>query len=74
MQVLIVEDVGTTGGSIARNADICRAEGLAIKDAYVFVDWDEGAIEELKEYGLNIHSLVTRTEIMKRKPAASATE
>ncbi|MGL4348123.1 MAG: orotate phosphoribosyltransferase [Chlamydiales bacterium] len=55
-RVLIVEDVVTTGESIAKIAEILRSQGLIVSDAIVFVDREEGGKQYLKSLGIQVHS------------------
>ncbi|MFH0829803.1 MAG: orotate phosphoribosyltransferase [Candidatus Aenigmatarchaeota archaeon] len=71
MEVLIVEDVATVGGSISFAAKVCRDEGLVVKDAYVLVDREEGATDALRKEGINLISLIKRREIMERRNTTS---
>jgi len=66
--VLVVEDVATTGGSVARTVDILRDAGLRVSGAVVVVDREEGAAELLEKNGVALHALVTMTGIMEKRP------
>lgn len=62
-EVLIVEDVATTGGSIVKSADILREVGLVVKRSLVVVDREEGATEALLEVGIELIPLVRMSQI-----------
>jgi orotate phosphoribosyltransferase len=56
---VIVEDIATTGGSIARAASQARAAGLVIDRAIAVVDRLEGARQALADNGIALQSLFT---------------
>jgi orotate phosphoribosyltransferase len=62
-EVLIVEDVATTGGSIVKSADILREAGLTVSRSLVVVDREEGATEALTEVGIELIPLVRMSQI-----------
>ena len=59
----IIDDVATTGGSIAKTVDLLRGEGLEVSYALVVVDRMEGARDLLKEKGVELYSLVDIIEL-----------
>lgn len=62
--ILIVEDVVTTGGSILKTAKNARNEGYQITDAICMVDRQEGGSEFLKENGVRLHSVFNKNDII----------
>lgn len=60
---LVVDDVATTGSSIARAAGLLREVGVAVLGAVVVVDREEGASERLAGEGIKLYSLTTLSEI-----------
>ncbi|MCP5112039.1 MAG: orotate phosphoribosyltransferase [bacterium] len=48
IDVVVVEDVATTGGSAAKAIEACRAEGLTVLGAIALVDREEGAAEAIE--------------------------
>lgn len=63
-EVVLVDDVTTTGGSIKEAAETVRDEGGKVKHAVVVLDREEGAKEELEKNGINLHSCYTITELV----------
>jgi orotate phosphoribosyltransferase len=66
-RILIVEDVATTGGSMVRTADVLEGQGLGIAGAVVVVDREEGAQKLLRDRGIKLEALVTRTGLLESK-------
>lgn len=66
-QVVIVDDVATSGGSLIKAIDAVRAETDAkVLQALVIVDREEGAGQALQEAGIELVSLFSRTELLGR--------
>jgi orotate phosphoribosyltransferase len=63
-QVVIVEDVITTGGSAARAIEAVRRAGVIPVGVLALVDREEGGREHLESLGLVVHSLTTASEIV----------
>lgn len=62
--VLVIEDVATSGGSIKEAVEKYRFLGLNVSDAFVVVDRQQGAGEMLAEEGVKLHGLITLEEIV----------
>ncbi len=58
-RVLLVDDLATTGGSLAEAVTTLREGGLVVTDALVLVDRLEGAGARLSEFGVKLRSFVT---------------
>lgn len=64
-RALIVDDVFTTGASIAAAAEASRTAGMTVTDAFVIVDrsnWTDRFIFG-KTHGIVVHSLITIEEL-----------
>ncbi|MGH7476724.1 MAG: orotate phosphoribosyltransferase [Longimicrobiales bacterium] len=64
MDVVLVEDVVTSGGSAISAAEAVRAEGARVLGVLCVVDREEGGAERLREAGLELTTLATRTELL----------
>lgn len=69
--VLVVEDVVTTGGSLVDAVDALRDRGCTVGHALAIVDREEGGREALEDADVALHALVTLSEL---KEHAQATE
>jgi len=56
---LLVDDVATTGGSLAGAVEALRSEGVRVEAALVVVDRGEGAGERLASLGVRLYPLTT---------------
>jgi orotate phosphoribosyltransferase len=61
--VIFVEDVTTTGGSLVRAIDLIREAGGTVEKAIVIVDREEGAAENLGNLGVELIPLVRASDI-----------
>ena len=60
--VIVVEDVSTTGGSLLKAINAIQENGGNVKRAFVVVDRQEGAIEEFEKAGIKLEPLITVNE------------
>ena len=60
--VIVVEDVTTTGGSLLKAIKAIQENGGNVTRAFVVVDRQEGAIEAFKEEGITLEPLITVDE------------
>ena len=60
--VVIVEDVSTTGGSLLKAIKAIEDNGGKIIRAFVVVDREEGAIEAFKKEGIPLEPLISVSE------------
>lgn len=56
--VIVVEDVTTTGGSLLKAIKAIQDNGGEVKRAFVVVDRQEGAIETFKKEGIKLEPLI----------------
>ena len=62
--VLIIDDLVTTGGSLINSINNVRREGGIVKDVVVFLDREQGGKEHLKNVGVKLHSILNVTELI----------
>jgi len=63
-QVVVLEDIATTGNSAIDAVEALREAGAVVNRVLVVVDREEGASEQLAEYDLELESLVTASELL----------
>jgi len=69
--VLLIDDLVTSGTNIIETAAWLHINGgLRVRDALVLVDRGEGARERLRQYGLNLISVLTLEQILNYLMAA----
>ena len=61
--VLVVEDVVTSGGQVAISTRQLRELGARIDTALCVIDREEGGVEALARDGIALRSLLTRTDL-----------
>jgi orotate phosphoribosyltransferase len=62
-QVLIVEDVVTSGGQIILSTKDLRSLGATITHALSVIDREQGGAESLAENDITLHTLLTATKL-----------
>lgn len=62
-EVIVVDDVITTGGSTLKAIDAIEAEGGKVVAALVLVDREEGGREAIESRGVPVYALFTRKNI-----------
>ena len=60
--VIVVEDVTTTGGSLLKAINAIQENGGNVTRAFVVVDRQEGAIEEFEKAGITLEPLISVDE------------
>lgn len=60
--VIVVEDVSTTGGSLLKAINAIKENGGNVKRAFVVVDREEGAIEEFAKANIVLEPLISVSE------------
>jgi len=63
-RVLFVEDVVTTGGTLAKAVASMRLLGAKIEKVVCVVDREEGGFEKLRDADLELHSLVKGSDLV----------
>jgi len=63
--VVVVEDVTTTGNSLLKAVEAIRYNGGIVESAYVVVDRDEGATNNLRKADINFKPLISVKDINK---------
>ena len=61
--VLVIEDVVTTGGAILAGVRALREQGARIDTVLCVIDRESGGPENLKKGGLTLNPLYTATEL-----------
>ena len=67
-EVIILEDIATTGQSAVDAAEALREAGAVVNRVLVVFDREEGASENLAEHGLELSSLVTASDLLADAP------
>lgn len=67
MEVLVVEDVTTSGGSSADAVKVLRAAGLNVTKVVTVVDREAGAAKAFADLGVTFEALTTATELLKAR-------
>ena len=68
-EVVVLEDIATTGQSAIDAAESLRDVGATVSDVLVVVDREEGAAENLAEHDLTLHSLITASDLLDDRAA-----
>jgi orotate phosphoribosyltransferase len=63
-EVVVLEDIATTGNSAIDAVEALREAGAEVNRVLVVVDREEGASERLAEHDLELDSLVTASELL----------
>ena len=63
MKVVMIDDVATTGGSVAKAIKSLKNEKISVTDAFVIVNRMEGAKKALLELGVKMHSILDVLQI-----------
>ncbi|MFB6140865.1 MAG: orotate phosphoribosyltransferase [Halosimplex sp.] len=67
-EVVVLEDIATTGQSAVDAAEALRDAGAVVDRVIVVVDREEGAAENLAEHDLELESLVTASDLLADAP------
>jgi len=63
-EVVVLEDIATTGQSAVDAVEALREAGATVERVLVVVDREEGAAENLADHGVELESLLTATELL----------
>ena len=63
-EVVVLEDIATTGGSALSAVEALREAGAVVNRVLVVVDREEGARENLAEADVELESLVTASDLL----------
>jgi orotate phosphoribosyltransferase len=63
-QVVIIDDVVTTGGSTITAIERARSEGLEVVRVVILVDRQEGGLENIREHVTDVTAIITRDDLM----------
>ncbi|MDS0282448.1 orotate phosphoribosyltransferase [Haloarcula onubensis] len=67
-EVVVIEDIATTGQSAIDAAEALREAGAVVERVLVVVDREEGGAENLAEHDLELESLVTASDLLADAP------
>ena len=67
-EVVVLEDIATTGQSAVDAAEALREAGATVSRVLVVVDRQEGAAENLADHGLELDALVTAEQLLADAP------
>ncbi|MCO6450029.1 MAG: orotidine-5'-phosphate decarboxylase [Caldilineales bacterium] len=63
-QVVVIEDLATSAGSLIGNIRAFREAGLIIEDAVVLLDREQGGPQNLAEIGVRLHAAFTFSRLL----------
>ena len=63
-QVVIIDDVATTGGSTVTAIERARSEGLTVVMAVILVDRQEGGLGNIRQHVDQVSAIITRDELL----------
>lgn len=66
-EVVVVEDIVTTGTSLVDAVEALREAGATVERALVVVDREEGGRENVEAAGVEMESLVTASELLESR-------
>jgi len=71
-QVVIIDDVATTGGAKIEALEKLRAAGLVVTDAVALIDREGGAHDTLREHGVELHAVMRVRDLLAHWQARGA--
>jgi orotate phosphoribosyltransferase len=66
--VVVLEDVTTTGGSLADTIEVLRSAGGQVERALTVVDREQGGRERLRGLGVELEALAVLSELRGKPP------
>lgn len=66
-EVVLLDDVATTGGSLIDSIEILKKVGVIVRQAIVIIDREEGAGENLSKYNCQLTSIFKAREFFSSK-------
>ncbi|RQH01262.1 orotate phosphoribosyltransferase [Natrarchaeobius oligotrophus] len=69
-EVVVLEDIVTTGTSLVDAVEALRDAGATVERALVVVDREEGGRENVEDAGVEMESLVTASELLADRDSA----
>jgi uridine monophosphate synthetase len=63
-QVVLIDDLATTGGSKFEAIEKLHTIGLTVKDVVVLIDRQSGAVEDLANAGYRLHAIFNLTQLL----------
>ncbi|MFB6283342.1 MAG: orotate phosphoribosyltransferase [Halobacteria archaeon] len=63
-EVVVLEDIVTTGGSAIEAIEKLREAGAVVNDIVVVVDRQEGGVDSIEEEGVEVHALLTADDLV----------
>jgi len=63
-EVIVVDDVTTSGSSVLRAVEALKGVGCIVRKVYTIVDRQEGAAAALKKHGIELCPLLLRSEFI----------
>lgn len=63
-QVVIIDDVATSGGSTLKAVERARAEGLEVIKVITLIDRQEGGLDRIRQEVKDVSAIITRDDLM----------
>ena len=73
-QVVIIDDVVTTGGSTIQAVQRARSEGLEVVKAVILVDRQEGGLENVRKHVPDITAIITERGVIEQPTSEKIAE
>lgn len=63
-EVVVIEDLVTSGGSTLSTVERLRAAGLMVNHAIVLIDREQGGVQNLAQHGVTVHGVFTMSAML----------